>query len=125
MSGPAVDPELEVDDGVENLMGSTPVKGVFYSVFIYYNVKHPQIKKQRKQIQEFMESEPIETYTLAEKCSVELAKKIKKKYRGSSLQKLAPEQAEDEYTLFVVDARDQLLAKLGVVAEDYREKTIH
>jgi len=123
MPGPVVEQADELD--YDDFMSDNPIKGVFFSVFVTYNPNHPQVKKTIVKSNTFLESEPLATYVQASKVSVEMAKKIKKSFKGSVVHQYEPEEVDDEYTIYIIDKKDRPIAKLGVVAEDYRRKTIH
>ena len=115
--------EMATEEEYENLATDEPIPGVFFSVFIRYNMTHPTVKK--KIVDDFIESDPLPTYAIANATSFRTAESIRKIFRGSIIKEVPQEELEDEYSIYVFDSKERPIAKLGVVAEDYRGKTTH
>jgi hypothetical protein len=114
------------DDLTEDeLLSDYPPERVFFSVFIRYDLKNPLVRRKVEADQAFLHSEPIATFPQASRFSEHAAKNITKSYRGATMRILDLEHVPDQYNIYVYDAKDRPVAKLGVVVEDYRGKTIH
>jgi len=112
------------EEEMEEFDPDRAVKGIFYSVLIKYNLDNPAVKR-KKIRQEMIESDAFSTYVGANQFSTKTAEGIKKMYKGAHLFEVEPTEFDDYYTLYVMDKQERFIAKIGVVAEDYRDKTIH
>jgi hypothetical protein len=118
-------PKSEDDLAEDQLLSDHPPESVFFSVFIRYNLANPLVRKKVEADQAFLESEPIATFPQASRFSEQAARDITKSYRGATIRVFELEQVPDEYNIYIHDVKDRSIAKIGIVFEDYRGKTIH
>lgn len=103
---------------------------VFFQVLIDYNkelIKDMVPEGKADQVNELgpMESRPLKTLDEADEMSDDMTTKIHDKFPGSEIRKLEPEEQEDEYSILVINKDGLPIARLGIVATDYSEATIH
>lgn len=113
------------DDAFEEFDIDTPVEGICFWVLTEFNLKHRDVKNRLKNKPDPFEPDPFATHPEAMEIADEYAIEIRKIFEGSHIQRLEPEIREDEFHLYIVDKTNTPIAKIGVVAEDYRELTIH
>lgn len=102
-----------------------PTKGICFLVHTEFNTNHRQVKARLKDKEQPFEPDSFPTHPAAMDVADEYAAEIQKLFRGSSIFKIEPEMMEDEFHLIVVDKTNIPIAKIGVVALDYRESTLH
>ena len=71
------------------------------------------------------ESAALNSYPKAEKLIEDMLSKICSKFPGSMITELTLDQQSDEYHLCIRDESGEEIAKLGIIAIDYRDVTIH
>lgn len=113
------------EDCFEEFDLDEPIKGVCFWVLTEFNVNHRAVKARLKNKAEPFDPESCSTHPTAMDIADEFASEIQKNFRGSVVKKIDPEMMEDEFHLFVLDKTNIPIAKIAVVAEDYRENTIH
>jgi hypothetical protein len=118
----------ELDEEVfEEIDIDQPMKGLCFWVLTEFNPNHRVVKSRmnKKDSEDPFDPDSYATHPEAMDAANEYADAIKKLFRGSSIYKIEPEMMEDEFHLLVVDKTNIPIAKIGVVAEDYRNNTIH
>lgn len=123
-------PELlcELDEEVfEEIDIDEPMKGLCFWVLTEFNMSHRIVKTRmsKKDAEDPFEPDSFATHPEAMDIADVYATEIQKIFRGSSIHKVEPEMMEDEFHLLVLDKMNIPIAKIGVVAEDYRHNTIH
>lgn len=103
---------------------------VFFQVVVHYNkdlIKEiiPKHHADKAESLGTFESIAIGTFNEAEEVVSEMTTKIHSKFPDSKIKDIEPEEQEDEYHVWVSNEEGEAIAKLGVVAIDYSEATIH
>ncbi len=103
---------------------------IFFQVVIDYNrdlIKSMVPEEHSVKIDSMgpMESNPLSSYDEADEMAKDTIEKIQSKFPGSSVKQLEPEEQEDEYHLWISNDEGDHIAKVGVIAIDYSEATIH
>lgn len=103
-----------------------PVEGICFHVTTEFNLNHTQVKRRfRNKATNQLQFEPRATHPEAMHVADIFAVEIQKKFRGSAIKRIAPDLRSDEFHLYIVDHNHIPIAKIGVVGEDYRDRTIH
>ncbi len=113
------------EDAFEEIDIDNPVKGLCFWVLTEFNTNHRLVKTRIKGDSEHFYPDSFSTHPAAMEVADEYAVELRKIFRGSSVKRLEPEMMEDPFHLFIVDKTNIIIAKVGVVAEDYRSFTIH
>lgn len=113
------------EDAFEEIDIDKPLKGLCFWVLTEFNTNHRLVKSRLKDNPEPFDPDSFATHPAAMETADEYAAEIQKIFRGSSIRKLDPEMMEDEFHIFVLDKTNIPIAKIAVVAEDYRDHTIH
>lgn len=125
---------------MNHVLGHTnePIEKIFFQVVIDFNeefVLSQNIKPESDTMMESIsedessfESSPLDTYPQAEEIIDQMLNNICGKFPGSMVMELEfgeLEQQEDEYYLCITDEAGEEIAKLGIIAIDYSDVTIH
>ncbi len=103
-----------------------PIKGLCFWVLTEFNMSHRLVKTRFKgESEQHFDPDSFSTHPAAMEVADEYAVEINKIFRGSSVKRLEPEMMEDLFHLFIIDKANIIIAKIGVVAEDFRDATIH
>lgn len=112
------------EEAFEEIDIDEPVKGLCFWVLTEFNHNHRQVKIRMKN-KDPIEPDSFATHPAAMDVADEYAAEIQKNFRGSSVHRIEPEMMEDAFHLMIVDKMNIPIAKIGVVAEDYRHSTLH
>jgi hypothetical protein len=118
-------PKPEDDLTEDELLSDYPPERVFFSVLVRYDLENPLVRKKVDADRALLKSEPIATFPQASRFSEEAARNITKSYRGATIRVFDLDHVPDQYNIYIHDKKSRPIAKLGVVCEDYRGKTIH
>lgn len=107
-----------------------PNAKIFFQVVIDYNpdlVKSMISEENVEHIESMgpLESSPLGSYDEADEMVKDTIEQIHLKFPGSSIKELEPEDQEDEYHIYVHSTNGDAIAKVGVIAIDYTNATIH
>jgi hypothetical protein len=110
--------EYDLDEAVE---------GICFHILTEFNLNHTAVKRRfrRKTDDNTVRFEPRATHPEAMKVADVFAVEIQKRFRGSSIKRVSPDMRDDEFHLYIVDQNHIPLAKIGIIGEDYRDRTIH
>jgi hypothetical protein len=112
-------------DDFEEIDIDRPIKGLCFWVLTEFNRNHRQVTRFKVDDDQHFDPDSFSTHPAAMEVADEYATQIQKIFRGSSIRHIEPEMMEDEFHLYVVDKTNIIIAKIGIVAEDYRSFTIH
>ncbi len=103
---------------------------VYFQVIVDYNkdlIKTMIPKTHADKVDEMgpLESKAISSFDEAEKVADDMTDRIHSKFPGSEIKKLEPEDQKDEYNTWIKHPSGEPLAKIGVIATDYSNVTIH
>ena len=119
--------EEEFSPSVDDLNAKTKV---YFQVIIDYNrelIKSMIPKTHADKVDNLgpLESKAIKTFDEADEIAQEQVERIHSKFPGSNVKELEPEEQKDEYNVWVANPDGIPIAKIGVIATDYSEATIH
>ena len=107
---------------------ATPIKGVCYYVRVQYNGENPMVRRKAKAALRknnyIEEMTPLATITEVEDATEKAAGVIQRAYKGSMIYVRSAADMEDEYCMLILDTKQRPIAKLGIIAEDYRKETL-
>ena len=98
-----------------DILSDSPPKGIYFQVLVDY------VDTQDDDLC----SDPLENFCKATNVAKEVAKNIIDNNPGSSLVTLDSDEMDDEYHMYIINKSGDGIAKLGIVAEDYRDVTFH
>lgn len=113
------------EDDFEEIELYNPTKGLCFWVLTEFNEHHRLVRTKLKDNVQPFDPDSFATHPEAMDGADEYAIEIQKLFRGSKIQKLEPDMMEDHFHIFVLDKSNIPIAQIAVVAEDYRENTIH
>lgn len=108
---------------------------IFFQVVIDYNLEFIKAfadEEQAKAMEQIdpeeagpLESKPLGTYDEAEELAKDTTNSIHTQFPGSIVKEVEPEDQEDEYHITVYHEEGTTIARVGVIAIDYTDATIH
>jgi hypothetical protein len=113
------------DDAYEEFEIDEPILGICFHIMTEFNLNHRAVKQRLKKSDNTLRFEPKSTHPEAMKVADVFADEIQKRFRGSSIKRISPDMRDDEFHLYIVDQQHIPIAKIGIVGEDYRDRTIH
>lgn len=114
------------DDAFEEIADKDePILGICFWVLTEFNIAHRAVKRRFKQAEAAIEPDSFATFSEAMDVADEFAIEIRNRFRSSAIQRISDDIREDEFHLYIVDKMHNPIAKVGVVAEDYRTITKH
>jgi hypothetical protein len=113
------------DDAFEEFDIDKPIEGFCFWVLTEFNLAHRSVRARKIDAEQLVEPNATATHPEAMDMADDCAEEIQKKFRGSTIRRIDPEFRQDEFHLYIVDKTNMPIAKIGVVAEDYRHQTIH
>jgi hypothetical protein len=102
-----------------------PVKGLYFWILTEFNLHHPEIKNKLREDEIIIIPDTYATFPEAMDIADEYAYKIKNRFKGSNIRKLEPHEMENEFHIYILDKTNIEIARIAVVAEDYRGVTLH
>ena len=104
-----------------------PVEGICFYVFIAYSPAHKIGKREiAKNQANVAQTSPFGTLQEALDVAEVLALKTAKRCKGGNFRMLTEDDdSNDNSHIHVFDGKNELIAKLGIIADDYRSETIH
>lgn len=102
-----------------------PIQGLCFWVQTIFNENHRLVKTRMKETDVELDPDSFATHPEAMEMADEYAMEIQKTFRGSHIKKLDPQFMEDEFHIVILDKTNIPIAKIGIVAEDYRGITVH
>ncbi len=108
---------------------------IFFQVVIDYNLEFIKTFADEGQLKDLekidavdagpLESQALQTYDEADELASNTVTVIHNRFPGSIVRQLEPEDQEDEYHVLVYHEKGSEIAKIGVIAIDYSDVTIH
>lgn len=103
-----------------------PVEGICFHVMTEFNLMNKKVQSRLRfpeyQVQ-VQSAQP--THPEAMKMADVFAGQISRWFHGASIKRISPELCDDEFHLYIVDKNHTQIAKIGIIGEDYRDRTIH
>jgi hypothetical protein len=117
----------EYEEWVEDYEIDEPVEGICFHVLTEFNLNNRTVKQRfrRSSSDNTVRFEPKATHPEALRVAECFATEIQRRFRGSTVKRLAPDLRDDEFHLYIVDQNHIPIARIGIVGEDYRDRTIH
>jgi hypothetical protein len=127
--GDLMDMQYDLDDGdmYDEIDMDEPVEGVCFHILTEFNLNNGVVKNRfrRKSADSTVRFEPKATHPEAMHVADVFADEIQKLFRGSTIKRISPDMQDDEFHLYIVDRFHIPIAKIGIIGEDYRDRTIH
>jgi hypothetical protein len=104
-----------------------PVAGVCFHILTEFNLNNSRVKARmrRRSVDNTVRFDPRSTHPEAMQVAEAFADEIQKRFTGSTIKHLSPDMQDDEFHIYIVDPNHIPIAKIGVIGEDYRDRTIH
>lgn len=103
-----------------------PIEGICFHIMTEFNLNNRMVKARfRRKADNTVQFEPKATHPEAMKVADVFAVEIQKRFRGSTIKRVSPDMQDDEFHLYIVDHNHIPIAKIGIIGEDYRDRTIH
>jgi hypothetical protein len=113
------------DESFEEIDIDQPMPGLCFWVLTEFNESHRAVQARLKDNKEPFDPDSFATHPEAMIAADEYATEIQKNFRGSNIRKLESEEMEDAFHIYILDKTHIPIAKIAVVAEDYRGNTLH
>lgn len=113
------------DEAFEEIDIDIPMKGLCFWVLTEFNENNRAVKARMKDNNEPFDPDSFATHPAAMDAANEYATEIQKNFRGSNVKKLEADEMEDAFHIYILDKTHIPIAKIAVVAEDYRGNTLH
>ncbi len=103
-----------------------PIEGICFHIMTEFNLNNRVVKARfRRKTDNTVRFEPKATHPEALKVADVFAIEIQKRFHGSQIKRISPDMRDDEFHLYIVDQNHIPIAKIGIIGEDYRDRTIH
>jgi hypothetical protein len=112
------------DDEFDEIDLDQPTSGICFWVLTEFNLNHRSVKTALKNKTDVMEPDSYATHPEAMEMADEYANEIKQIFHGSTVKHMDLEFMEDAFHIYILDKTNIPIAKIGVVAEYYRNLTI-
>ena len=106
------------------IFSDNPPAKIYFSILIEYNKDNPLVLMKVIADEIYEEFSPIATYPEATMLAYEVAKKIIRTFKRSKMEILPLDNCEGHFNIRIVGSNNQVIAKLGVIMEDYRHEAI-
>jgi hypothetical protein len=106
------------------IFSDDPPERIYFSILVEYNKDNPVVFTKVLGDEIYEEFSPIATYPEAAMLAREVAKKIMRTYKRSKMHVLPLENCGGHFNIRIVGNNHQVIAKLGVIMEDYRREAI-